>query len=1064
MSDYVELRCRSAFSFLDGATLPEDLVSAAAAGGHRALALADRDGLYGAPRFYSAARKLAESREHLPLAMDSVNARRDEKALDAWVQSWPLKPLLGAELSLADGARLLVLVENRQGYKNLSRLLTRARQQTPSQVGTKVTPAIPLSLLAEHAQGLIALTGGDEGALGMALARNDESESTNVLTALMDIFPDRLYAEVQRHFDESEERRNRSVLALAKKLALPVVATNDVRYARPADARLHDVLCCIRAQATVDEIGRCLPKNAERHLKSPAEMTRLFSDLPHAIRRTREVAERCSFTLAQLGYRFPVYPIPEGETSMQSYLERLTWRSAGDRFLPLTEAARTQLARELALIGKLDLAGYFLIVWDLVEYCRRKGIMVQGRGSAANSAVCYALGITAVDPVAMKLLFERFLSEERGEWPDIDLDLPSGERREEVIQYVFSKYGKRGAAMVANVITYRPKMAVRDVGRALGFKESELARISKMLSTWGFDDPKDTISHALEQAGFSLEEDRLKLLVELAQQLLNKPRHMGQHSGGMVVAEGQLDEVVPIEPASMKDRYVVQWDKDDCADLGIVKIDLLGLGMMAAFEDARGLLADEGVDFDIAHLPADDPGIYSMLCRADTVGLFQVESRAQMATLPRMKPACFYDIVIEVAIIRPGPIVGDLLHPYLRRRAGREAPDPLHPCLKEVLDRTLGVPLFQEQLMRMAMVAAGFTGGQAEELRRAMGFKRSVERMGEIEKNLREGMTRNRIPRDAQERIVKSITAFALYGFPESHAASFAHLVYASAWLKVHHPAVFYAALLNAWPMGFYSPDSLVRDAVHHGVTVLPIDVLHSNWRCTIEDGALRVGMRYVRGMRETTGLRVMNSRPFASVADLSARAAISRAELTSLAEGGACASLGRTRRAALWQVEAAGRSGPLFGATSTNDESETLDDMTEPETIAADYRVAGLSTGRHPMALLRARLDKEGIVSANALEQLPNNQRVRVAGVVITRQRPGTAKGFFFITLEDETGLANAIVRPKHFDQQRPLLVGAAALIVEGILQKVEGTVSIKADRFLPLTAAAAAPSHDFH
>jgi error-prone DNA polymerase len=726
--------------------------------------------------------------------------------------------------------------------------------------------------------------------------------------------------------------------------------------------------------------------------------------------------------------------------------------------------------------------------------------------------VCYVLGITAVDPVKMKLLFERFLSEERGEWPDIDLDLPSGEAREEVIQYVYRKYGRERVAMVANVITYRPKMAVRDVGRALGFAEAELGRMSRLLESWGYQDARETIERQIVQAGFTMDDERTRLLVELSARLVGLPRHLGQHSGGMVIARGRLDEVVPLEPASMPGRVVIQWDKEDCADLGIIKIDLLGLGMLAALAEAVELVrAREGVEVDLAHLPPDDPAIYDMLCRADTVGLFQVESRAQMATLPRLRPRCFYDIVIEVAIIRPGPIVGDLLHPYLRRRMGREEADPMHPSLKEVLDRTLGVPLFQEQLMRVAMIAAGFTGGEAEELRRAMGFKRSEERMDKIAERLRAGMARRGIVGETAERIVRAITAFAAYGFPESHAASFALIVYASAYLKAHHPAAFYAAILNNYPMGFYHPSTLVRDALRHGVAILPIDVQRSDWRCTLEpvdsaeNGqglALRVGLCYVRGLGEAVGERIVRARAaaggrFSSIEELAARAEIGRESLVQLAELGALAEVGpalahpvepadqadradpadpagpvpsglrHSRRSALWQVESIGRSGPLFvrGPNEPREAppSSPLKEMSPAETLAADFRIAGLSTGPHPMALRRAELERAGVLPTAALAKIEARRRVRVAGHVIVRQRPGTAKGFFFLTLEDETGLANIIVGPKHFEAHRPVLVGSSALIVEGILQREVDTVSIKADRFWRLDDMAT-PSRNFH
>ena len=699
------------------------------------------------------------------------------------------------------------------------------------------------------------------------------------------------------------------MLAQAAALNVGVVATNDVRYATPAQRIVHDVLCCAREKATVDEIGRRLAPNAERWLKPPGEMSRLFRDLPQAVRATRAIAERCAFTLANLGYEFPDYDVPAGETQ-QSFLEKLSWEGIGRRYEPLDPIlakVRRQLARELGIIGRLGLAGYFLIVWDIVQFARERGIMIQGRGSAANSAVCFVLGITAVDPVRMDLLFERFLSEERvaaadnatDRMPDIDLDLPSGDQRELVIQHVYEKYGARGAAMTANVITYRPRMAVRDAGRALGLAEEQLNRIARHLPHWllAGDDPLET---HLAAAGFPPTERRNRLIADAARGLLNLPRHLGQHSGGMVIAAGRLDAVVPLEPASMPGRVVVQWDKDDCADLGIVKVDLLGLGMMAALEEAVPLIQrHEGVTVDYAQLPPDDPKVYAMLRAADTVGVFQVESRAQMATLPRMQPTHFYDLVVEVAIIRPGPIVGKMVNPYLARRNGREQVRYPHPSLEPILARTLGVPLFQEQLIKMAMTAAGFTGGQADELRRAMGFKRSQERMNDIEGALRAGMAKNGIGGGAQDEIIQGIKSFALYGFPESHAASFALLAYASAYLKAYHHAAFTAALLNNWPMGFYHPATLVTDAVRHDVEVRPIDVTCSAWRCDVEDAgrALRLGLRYVSGLREETGRRIEAARavaPWASLADFAARAQAERARAGDAGRGRRAGGAGR--------------------------------------------------------------------------------------------------------------------------------------------------------------------------
>ncbi|MES1206787.1 MAG: error-prone DNA polymerase, partial [Pseudomonadota bacterium] len=964
------------------------------------------------------------------------------------------------------------------------------------------------ALLAEHAAGLIALAG--------AKPRDD-------LPVLQRAFGrDNLFLETRRHFDAPEAHHARAAQAQAAACGVPLVATNDVRYATPDRRRVHDVLCCARLGVTVDEVGRRLSPSAEHHLKSPAAMAALFRDLPAAVSATRAIADRCAFTLADLGYTFPVYPVPHGGShdgshggSEQSYLEAITWRGAGERYQPLTERARRQIAHELDLIGKLGLAGYFLVVWDIVQFARARDILIQGRGSAANSALCYALGITAIDPVGMELLFERFLSEERvrgatnvtDRMPDIDLDLPSGDRRESVIQYVYAKYGARGAAMTANVISYRPRLAMRTCGRALGFSEEQLGRISKVLPGWIHADPEAGLASYLEMAGFPVTETRTRLLADLATELLDLPRHLGQHSGGMVIAAGRLDDVVPLEPASMPGRVIVQWDKDDCADMGIVKVDLLGLGMLAVLEDAVPIIArHEGVTIDYAHLPPDDPRVYEMLRAADTVGVFQVESRAQMATLPRMKPEKFYDLVVEVAIIRPGPIVGKMVNPYLSRRAGREEVRYPHPSLEPILKRTLSVPLFQEQLIRMAMVAASFTGGQADELRRAMGFKRSEQRMNVIETALRAGMAKNGITGAAQDEIVSGIKSFALYGFPESHAASFALIAYASAYLKAHHPAAFAAALLNNYPMGFYHPSTLVTDAVRHGVTVLPIDVTRSAWRCDLQDkDTIRLGLKYVEGLREDIGLRVeraRDERPFSSLADFQARVGPDQAELANLATVGAFATLGGTRRQALWQVEALGRSGRLFagvgpagnanGHPDDDDDDNTdtgvdsgddghsdaragspLPEMSRHDEILADYRATGLTTGPHPMTFARGRLRANDVVTAAALKRVPHGRRARVAGLVIVRQRPGTAKGFVFLTIEDETGFANAIVTPRCFEIHRRAILALGAMIIEGVVQNQDGVVSIKADGFLPVPGpapGAADPatsidiSHDFH
>jgi error-prone DNA polymerase len=696
----------------------------------------------------------------------------------------------------------------------------------------------------EYADGLICLTGGNEGPLAVALAQGGAQAAFAAVKRLTEIFGRaNVYVELQRHFHRDEEYRNRVAIEIAEALQLPLLATNGVNYATPRERELADAFTALRHHRTLATAGRLLARNAERYLKPAAAMRALFADLPQAIANTLELSSRLEFTLNDLGYEFPRYPVPEGET-MMFFLRERTREGMQSRYgradAELKKRARRQIERELNLIEHLKLAGYFLIVWDLVRYCSEQNILAQGRGSAANSAVCYSLGITAVDPIGMELLFERFLSEERGEWPDIDLDLPSGDERERVIQYVYQRYGQRGAAMTANVITYRNRMAAREMGKALGFDADTLQRISAAVATWEFKDENDALDRRLCDAGLDLRHPRIRKYFELCLAAQDLPRHLGQHSGGMVICEGRLDSVVPLEPASMPGRVVVQWDKEDCADMGIIKVDLLGLGMMAALKDSLELIHDHyKEEVDLAHLPPDDPVVYATLQKADTVGMFQVESRAQMACLPRLKPQNFYDIVVQVAIIRPGPIVGNMVNPFLKRRQSREAVTYPHPSLETVLGRTLGVPLFQEQLLRMAMITANFTGGEAEELRRAMGFKRSEARMKVIEEKLRAGMTRNGILGETQEQIIQSITSFALYGFPESHAASFALIAYASAYLKCHYLAAFTAALLNNQPMGFYHPSTIVKDAQRHGLKVLPMDVTQSDWKCTLELSAL---------------------------------------------------------------------------------------------------------------------------------------------------------------------------------------------------------------------------------
>ena len=1022
---FIELHARSAFSFLEGACVPEELAGACSTYHMPAMAIMDRNGVYGAARFHMAAKK-AGVRAHI-----------------------------GSEITCNNGRTYPLLVESREGYRNLCRLVTRMKLRAPKGEG-----AATIEELAEFSRGLICLT------------RHPDER-------LFDIYGrHHLYAELQRHYDREEEAHNQAILERARSLGIPIVATNGSAYATQPQRELLDVFTCIRNHTTLAEAGRLLERNSERHVKTPAEMTRLFADLPEALAHTLEISSRLQFELSDLGYEFPRYPAPDGHTEM-SFLRHLAEEGARRHYEANDERAQRQIERELALIEKLKLPGYFLIVWDIVRFCRENGILAQGRGSAANSAVCYVLGITAVDPVGMELLFERFLSEERGEWPDIDIDLPSGDQRERAIQYIYERYGKLGAAMTANVITYRGRSAAREVGKALGFEITSLEKLSSLVRAWEWKDPKETTERQFREAGFDLRHPRIRKFLELYRLAQDLPRHLGQHSGGMVICQGQLDSVVPLEPATMPGRVVVQWDKEDCADLGIVKVDMLGLGMMAVLEDCvRTIPEIYGDPIDLAHLPPDDPAVYAALQKADTIGMFQVESRAQMATLPRMKPARFYDIVVQVAIIRPGPIVGKMVHPYLNRRMGKEAADCLHPCLEPVLRRTLGVPLFQEQLLRMAMLAAGFTGGQAEELRRAMGFKRSEKRMADIEVKLRAGMDRNGIRGEAQETIVHSITAFALYGFPESHAASFALIAYASAYLKCHYLAAFTAAMLNNQPMGFYSPAILIKDAQRHGLRVLPIDVSCSDWLCQPSRGALgtpqepvlRLGLRYAKGLREETARAILAARAirqFSSVDDLALRVPqLRKDEINRLAEIGALNSLDRIhRRDALWQAQRAILPvGPLLEPLEETGQPSPLARMTTEERLCADYRGAGVTIGRHPMAYRRAEMEALGVIRAVDLAQAPNGRLVRIAGSVIVRQRPGTANGFVFLSLEDETGVLNAIITPPTFDRFKFQVLTEPFLLIEGVLQNVDGVVAVKAGRLEGLRAGAAAEVHNFH
>jgi error-prone DNA polymerase len=1028
---YVELHARSAFSFLRGASTPEHLAQIAARQGLSAMALCDRNGVYGAPRLYAEANNCG------------------------------LRPIVGSELTLEDGSVLPVLVMNRAGYRNLCRMITRAQLRAP-----KGESRILWAELEEFCEGLIALTGDEEGPLFDPVFRGDRTLADEALGRIIRAFrPGHVYVEVQRHRVLNEERITRGLRELAEAHRLPIVATNGVLYAERWGRDVLDVFTCIRNHTHLDGAGLLLSPNAQRQVKTAKEMTVLFADLPEAISNSERIADRLDFTLSDLGYEFPLFPVPSGET-MEGALRKLTYFGAQQRYGSISGAVRSQLEKELYLIGRLGFAGYFLIVWDIVNFAREEGILVQGRGSAANSAVCYALGITAVDPVGGKLLFERFLSEGRKDWPDIDLDLPSGDRREKVIQEVFRRYGKHGAAMTANVITYRGRSAMREIGKALNFGEDILKRFSDLFASGDFAHTIE-LEDQVAQAGIPRSHERFRPLVQLYHRIYGLPRHLGQHSGGMVICQGRLDEIVPLENASMQGRVVVQWDKDDCEDLGIIKVDLLGLGMMAVLQDAMEMTHERGSGVDLAHIPMDDAATYKLLQTADTVGTFQVESRAQMATLPRMKPKEFYDVAIEVAIIRPGPIVGQLVHPYLARRNGEAPIDYIHPDLQPVLERTLGVPLFQEQMLRIAMVMADFDGGEAEELRRAMSFHRSEDRMKKVEEKLRTNMTRKKVALEIQEQIIHSLGSFALYGFPESHAISFALLAYASCWLKVHRAPEFYCALLNNQPMGFYSPATLMKDGKRRGVKFRPVCVVRSDVLCRIEDdGAIRLGLNYVQGLHQDKAAHLGAERSrqsFSSLDDLLIRVPLNKAERRVLAKIGALNLLSEHRRTALWNVEAVFDPDDLFSG-ETSAQGNPLQPMNDIERLQADYDGTRVTTGPHPMSFLRNRLGH--VTRAVDLPKRKHGEKVVIVGVVICRQRPGTAKGHVFVSLEDETGIANAIVRSELFEKLRLTITHEPFLEIEGQLQHLEGVVSVLTTDARPLATSLSVigQSHDFH
>ncbi len=1082
---YAELHCHSNFSFLDGASHPEELAGEAVRLGLEALALTDHDGLYGVVRFAGAARSLG-----LPTVLGA------ELTLDG-----PRRSQAG--VADPEGSHLVVLARDPAGYARLSRAIAAAHLGA----GEKGVPRAGLADLAgAHGGHWAVLTGCRKGAVPAALEADGPRAAARELARLVEAFGrQHVLVELWDHGHPLDSARNDALAALAASAAVELVATSNVHYAAPPRRRLATALAAVRARRSLDDMDGWLPAGATAHLRSGPEQARRFARWPTAVAAAAELGRDCAFDLALVAPRLPDFPVPAGHTEM-TWLRTLAWEGAERRYghgSELAERARAQIAYELGVIEALGFPGYFLVVHDIVEFCRRHDIYCQGRGSAANSAVCYALGITAADAVGLGLLFERFLSPERDGPPDIDLDIESG-RREEVIQYVYRRYGRHNAAQVANVITYRARSALRDVGKALGHPQGAVDAWTRHLDGWS------------PLAGGDVPPEVPPAVVDLATELEGFPRHLGIHSGGMVICDRPVVEVCPVEWARMEGRTVLQWDKDDCAAVGLVKIDLLGLGMLSALHLAVDLVAaHHGVRIDLATIPQEE-GVYDMLCAADSVGVFQVESRAQMATLPRLRPRTFYDLVVEVALIRPGPIQGGSVHPYLRRRRGDEAVTYLHPLLEPSLGKTLGVPLFQEQLMQMAIDVAGFSAAEADELRQAMGSKRSTERMEALRGRLYAGMAERGITGEVADAIWEKLAAFANFGFPESHSVSFAYLVYASAWIKLHYPDAFLAALLNAQPMGFYSPNTLVADARRHGVEVRGPDVNDSGVGAVLlaaptafgtqpgpprmgpqphpppergdpsptpgrelaaptafgtqpgppRPAPVRLGLSSVRNLGDGAAERIVAGQPYASMEDLVRRSGLGQAALEALATAGALASLGEEdRRSALWSA------GPVSQATAerlpgivVGSEAPPLVPMTALETLAADLWATGVSPDRHPVEFARDRLDAQGAVTVAALPGLAHGSRVAVGGIVTHRQRPATAGGTIFLNLEDETGMANVICSRGVWARYRGVARGRPALVVRGRLELGDGAVNLVAERITPLRLASPAPaSRDF-
>ena len=1020
MERYVELHCHSAFSLLDGASLPEELARRAAELDMPALALTDHDGLYGVVRFAHACEREG------------------------------VKPLVGAELTLDGGFHVTLLAMDATGYANLCRIITASQL-----AGEKGSPVLSWDMLAARSGGLLCLSGCREGELSRLMRGEQRERARAAAERHIDIFGrDRFVVELQHSMYPDDASRCAALVALARECGVGYVATNNVHYARKEMHRLHDVLTCIRHRSTLDDCTE-LKLNAEFYLKSHDEMQALFREYPAAVRATAELAGRCNVTLEFSGYRFPEFPLPEGE-SAKSYLERVCRGKIRERYGEVTGEAESRVAHELDLIDRLGLSGYFLIVWDIMDHAKRHGIPAQGRGSAANSVVAYVLGITKVDPIRNRLFLGRFLNEEMSSIPDIDIDVSTA-HREDLIQYVYGKYGREHTAMVCTHITFQARNALREVGKVLGMPVHVTDRLARSVSWYGYG-PRDVGKELSGIDEFASYFGRVSFqeYVAICRQLEDLPRHLSIHNGGILISSCPLSEIVPLERAAMPGRVVCQWDKDSVADAGLIKIDLLGLRMLSLLDEARVLVEQgHGVALDLDALPQDDASVYDMICRCDTIGVFQIESRAQMQTLPRTRPRSIDDLTVEVSIIRPGPIQGNMVHPYIRRRNGREKVTYLHPVLAPILEETLGVILFQEQVIQSAVAIAGFTPGEADELRRAMSRKRSVDAIERLRGRFMQGAMERGVDAGSAERVFASLEGFAQYGFCKSHAAGFALICYQSAWLKCYYPVEFYCALLNHQPMGFYRPEVVVHDAQRHGVEVLPVDVNRSDAVCRVEERRIRLGLQYVKEMGGRTLERILaerRRREFSSLEDFCLRTGIPDSAVENLVLAGAFDFCGVARRELLWQLGLVAKRSPGELPLEASGRAVELSAMSPLEEMRCDYSVQEMSTSYHPMQVLRPELQGEALLRSSELEMRDDGESVRIAGYVIMKQRPPTAKGFAFITMEDEDGMINVVIRPDVYERYRQVCIFNPVLVVEGTLQKRDGTLNVRADAISPL------------